>query len=100
VHHGWHGTHRYDIQVLATHASTRVHRYSSLMRWSVPLGQWGHVVLPVGGSFAYFAQNVRCTVTTDLLVWYSNTQNDFSLRAAIFSLHKLALPSGRNVNYD
>jgi len=22
VHHGWHGIHRYDIQVLATHAST------------------------------------------------------------------------------
>jgi len=22
VHHGWHGTHRYDIQILATHAST------------------------------------------------------------------------------
>jgi len=22
VHHGWHGTHWYDIQVLATHAST------------------------------------------------------------------------------
>ena len=21
VYHGWHGTHRYDIQVLATHAS-------------------------------------------------------------------------------
>ena len=21
VHHGWHGTHRYDIQVVATHAS-------------------------------------------------------------------------------
>jgi hypothetical protein len=30
VHHGWHGTHRYDIQVLATHASTWVHGYSSL----------------------------------------------------------------------
>jgi hypothetical protein len=56
--------------------------------------------LPVGGSFAYFARNVRCTVTTDLLVWYSNTQNDFSPRAAIFSLHTLASPSGRNVNYD
>jgi hypothetical protein len=28
VHHGWHGTHRYDIQVLATHVSTWVHRYS------------------------------------------------------------------------
>jgi len=22
VHHGWHGTHRYEIQVVATHAST------------------------------------------------------------------------------
>jgi len=21
VHHGWHGTHRYDIQVLATHVN-------------------------------------------------------------------------------
>jgi len=33
-------------------------------------------------------------------VWYSNTQNDFSSGAAIFSLHTLASPSGRNVNYD
>jgi hypothetical protein len=38
VHHGWHGKHRYDIQVLATHASTRVQRYSSLLQWSVPKG--------------------------------------------------------------
>jgi len=68
MHHGWHGTHRYDIQVLATHASTWVHRYSS---WSVPLGKRDHV----GGSFA---RNARCTVTTELLVWYSNTQNNFS----------------------
>ena len=52
AHHGWHGTHRYDIQVLATHASTWVHRYSSLLQWSVALGQRGLV----GGSFAYFAQ--------------------------------------------
>jgi len=96
VHHGWHGTHRYDIQVLATHASTWVHRYSSLLQWSVPLGQRGHV----GGSFAYFARNARCTVTTDLLIWYSNTQNVFSPGAVIFSLHTLASPSGRNLNYD
>jgi len=48
----------------------------------------------------YFARNARCTVTTDLLVWYSNTQNVFSPGAAIFSLHILASPSGRNVNYD
>jgi hypothetical protein len=40
------------------------------------------------------------TVTTDFLVLYSNTQNDFSPGAAIFSLHKLASPSGRNMNYD
>jgi hypothetical protein len=37
VHHGWHGTHRYDIQVLALHTSTWVHRYSSLLQWSMPL---------------------------------------------------------------
>jgi hypothetical protein len=36
VHHGWHGTQGYDIQALATHASTWVHRYSSLLQWSVP----------------------------------------------------------------
>jgi len=96
LYHGWHGTHRYDIQVIATNASTRVHRYSSLLQWSAPLGQRGHV----GGSLAYFARNTRCTVTTDLLVWYSNTQNDFSPGAAIFSLHTLATPIGRNVNYD
>jgi hypothetical protein len=48
----------------------------------------------------YFARNARCTVTTDLLVWYSNTKNDFSPGAAIFLLHTLASPSGSNVNYD
>jgi hypothetical protein len=96
LHHGWHDTHRYDIQVLATHASTCVHRCSSLLQLSVPLGLRGHV----GGSFAYFARNARCTVTTDLLVWYSNKQNDFFPEAAIFWLHTLASPSGRNVNYD
>jgi len=58
------------------------------------------MVLSVGGSFAYLARNARCTVTTDLLVWYSNTQNDFSPRAAIFSVHTHASPCGRNVNYD
>ena len=45
VHHRWHATHRYDIQVLATHLSTWVHRYSSLLQWSVPLGQRGHVAM-------------------------------------------------------
>jgi hypothetical protein len=54
----------------------------------------------VGGSFEYFARNTLSTVSTDLLVRYANTQNDFSPGAAIFSLHTLAPPSGRNVNYD
>jgi hypothetical protein len=42
VHHGWHSTHWYNIQVLATHVSTWVHWYSSLLQF-VPLGQRGHV---------------------------------------------------------
>ena len=96
VHHRWHSTHRYDIQVLATHASTWVHRYSSLLQWSVPLGQRGHVVMLL------CVLCTKCTLHSNhrLTVWYSKTQNDFSPGAAIFSLHTLASPSGRNVNYD
>jgi len=45
VHHWWHGTHRYNIQVLATHASTWVHRYSPQLQWSLPLGQRGLVAM-------------------------------------------------------
>ena len=45
VHHGWHDTHRYDIQILATHALTWVHRYSSLLQRSVPFGQRGHMAM-------------------------------------------------------
>jgi hypothetical protein len=68
----------------------------------VPLGHHAGMVLSVGGSCAYFARNAHCTVTTELLVRYSNTQNDFFPGAAIFSLHTRtrASPSGRNVNYD
>jgi hypothetical protein len=33
------------IQVRATHTSTWVHRYSSLLQWSVPVGQRGHVAM-------------------------------------------------------
>ena len=96
VYHRWHGTHRYDIHVLATHASTWVHRYSSLLQWSVPLGQRGHVAM-VGRILC-----TKCTLHSNhrLTVWYSNTQNDFSPGATIFSLHTLASSSCRNVNYD
>ena len=96
VHRGWHGTHRYDIQVLATHTSTWVNRYSSLLQWSVPLGQRGHVTILL------CVLCTKCTLHSNhrLTVRYSNTQNDFSPGAAIFSLHTRASPSGRNVNYD
>ena len=95
VHQRWRGTHRYDIQVLTTHASTWMHRYSSLVQWSVALGQRGHVTM-VGHILC-----TKCTLHSNhrLTVWYSNTQNDFYPGAAIFSLHTLASPSGRNVNY-
>jgi hypothetical protein len=96
VHRGWHGTHRYHIQVLATHASTWVHLYSSLLQWSVPLGQPGHVAMVL------CALSTKCTLHSNhrLTVWYSDTQNDFFPGAAIFSLHTLASRSGRNVNYE
>ena len=113
VCHRRHGTHRYDIQVLATHASTWVQWYSWPLDFCPPTRTHARthtvslnclyhawMVLSVGGSFAYFALNAHCTVTTELLVWYSNTQNDFSPGVAIFSLHTLASPSGRNVNYN
>jgi hypothetical protein len=32
VHHGWHGTHRYDIQALTTHASTWANMFSTYTR--------------------------------------------------------------------
>jgi len=100
VHHWWHGTHRYDIQVLATY--TRQHDASifftatmiRVFRLAMSHGNGGT------NNFVYFASNARCAVTTDLLMWYSNTQNEFSPAATIFSLHTLASPSGRNVNYD
>jgi len=96
VHHEWKATHPYEIQVSATHASTWAHRYSSPLQWSVPLGQRGHVTM---------VRRILCTKCTlhsnqRLTVCYSNTQNDFSPGAAIFSLHTLASPSGRNMNYD
>jgi len=58
------------------------------------------MVLSVGGSFAYFARNAHCTVATDLLCDIPTHKMTSPPGAAIFSLHTLASPSGRNVNYD
>jgi hypothetical protein len=52
----------------------RLHRHPV----SVNCLHHARMVLSVGGSFAFFARNARWTVTTDVLVWYSNRQNDFS----------------------
>jgi len=86
----------YDIQVLATHLDFCLHRHPV----SVNCLYHARIVLSVGGSFAYLARNARFTVTTELLVWYSNTQNDFSPGPAIFPLRTLASRSSRNMNCD
>jgi len=96
VHHGWYGTHRYDIQVPATHASTWVYRYSSLLQWSVPLGQRGHVAMVL------CVLCTKCTLHSNHRLSRVIFQHTKRLLpgAAIFSLHTFASPSGRNVNYD
>jgi hypothetical protein len=49
----------------------------------------------------YFERNAHCTVTTDLLFDIPiHKTTSAPAGAAIFSLHTLASPSGRNVNYD
>ena len=96
VHHGWHGTHRYDTQVLATHALTWVHRYSSLLQWSVPLGQRGHVAMVL----CVFC--TKCTLHSNhglIRVIFQHTKRLLP-RSGHFLLHTLASPSGRNVDYD
>jgi len=99
VHHGWRGT----IDTFSSFCYTRVNMgaliffTAAMIRAFMSARSRGN-----GGTnnFACFARNARCTANTDLLVWYCNTQNYFSPGAAIFSLHTLASPSGRNVNYD
>ena len=94
----WHTSIRYSNSC-HTHVNTGafcLHRHPV----SVNCMYHGWMVLSVGESFAYFARNARWTVTTDLLVRKSSIKNDFSPRAAIFSPHTLASPSGRYVNYD
>ena len=69
-------------------------RSSWLLQWSLLLGQLGYVAML--GRILY----TKCTLHSNhtLTVWYSNTQNAFSRRAAILSVHTLASPSGRNGN--
>jgi hypothetical protein len=85
VHPGWHGTHRYDIQVPATHAATWVHQYSSLLQWSVPLRQRGHVAR-ISTSTSH-----HCHVTS-LYYWHR------LLQQWRISMHPCCRMCGKNFN--
>jgi hypothetical protein len=75
VHHGWHGTRSTSSPAVnGPPLDFCLHRHPV----SVNCLYHARMVLSVGGSFAYFARNARCTATTDLLMWYSNTRNDLS----------------------
>ena len=74
---------------------TRLHRHPV----SVNCLYHACVVLSVGRSFAYFARNARCTVTTDLLCDIPTHKTTSPPERPFFSLHTLAQSSGRNVNY-
>ena len=52
------------------------------------------------GGDEHFARNARCTVTTDLLCDIPTHKTTSPSWSAIFSLHTLASPSGRNVHKD
>jgi len=87
VDHGWHGSQQYDIRFLVTHVPTWVLWDSSVLQWSVPLSQQSLIAMLL------CVLCTKCTVTTDLLVWYTNTQNDFSLERPFFHYihsHRLA----------
>jgi hypothetical protein len=68
-----------------------VHHYTSLLQWSVPC---------TNGLVCRWVLCVLCTKCTLHSNHNSSTQNHFSPGATIFSLHTLASPSSRNVNYD
>jgi hypothetical protein len=70
VHHEWRGTHGYDIQVLATHASTWVHRYFSLLQWYVPIGQNLNIVSMCAVLPVVHTSNISsCKINFALFLW-------------------------------
>jgi hypothetical protein len=101
VHHGWHGTHRYDIQVLATHASTWVYRYSSLLQWYVPLGgnvgtccvrpniatwpRWPRhqSIWPWMSSFVVRSTNLSVTIILYLTITFFYSDNDITAKCTV-----------------
>jgi hypothetical protein len=78
VHHGSYGTHRYDIQILATHTSTWVHRHSSLLQWSVP-----------------WTKDLVCRRVLCILCTKCTLHSNHRLTAVIFQHTKRVLPPER-----
>jgi len=88
----WHGTHRYDIQVLATHRP--LHGCIDILHccnnpWlSVSEVTWDE----------YFARNAHCTLTTDLVCYISTHKTTSLHRERPFShyihSHRLAAELG------
>jgi hypothetical protein len=115
LHHGWHGTHRYDIQVLATHTSTWVHcsTSSSTVNWR-PLDFCLHrhpvsVNCIVPRTNDLVCRRVFCVLCTKCTlhsnhrptrVIFQHTKRLLPTERPFCSLHTLASSSGRNVNYD
>jgi hypothetical protein len=104
VHHGWHGTHRYDIQVLTTYASVWVHWYSSLLQRSVPSGPQGYVAImgrtntshhyhvtykyvpPIPRDLAYLKAAVK-NINAPMLTLYGKNMNIVSMYAVSPVVH-------------
>jgi len=70
VHHGWHGTHRYDFQVLATHADACVARTWKSYR-CVPCHLWctHRTSLVVKKNFLSFPVAVKNSIKVGPLVF-------------------------------
>ena len=97
VHHGWQGTRSTSSSAVnGRPLDFCLHRHP----FSLNCLYHARMVLSVGWILCVLCTKCPLHSNHRLTVWYSNTQNDFSSGAAIFSLHTLASPSGRNVNYN
>jgi len=75
---------------------------SCLHRHPVPVNCLYHarIVLSVGWVLGVLCTKCPLHSNHRLTVWHSNTQKTSPPGTAIFSVHTLASPSGRNVKYD
>jgi len=98
VYHGWHGTHRYDIQVLQWLMGDHL--------ISAQTPSFSKLFIPSTNGLV--CRRVLCLLCTKCTLHSNHRLNrvifqqtkDFSPGAAIFSLHTIASPGGRNVNYN